>query len=835
MTPDTAPDWLYERLTSDSPVISGTFLKNILFVIFHAGTSQAERQAAVDSVRGRVVGGLRDFGDDGYYVVLVEDDHPDVPGQALLEASDALNGLPQVDLASPEFVFRNMDLYRRPGDGPGWESVDWALRTENASGGKWGLERIAAPLGWGCSTGEESVNVAVVDRGFHTVPDIRKNLQGGFGLGVFPDTVDHGNEVAAVLAATGDNDSTMTGAMWRAGLHLYEIGVDSTGTITRDTAGQPHTRLRELLNRIDQAASAGASVINLSQGVDTASFRNPGASAPWKDSIIVETVTAQFDRRIRRLDAAGFRPLFVIGAGNGDRNLQGIDAYWAGFPAVRDSFPDRVVVVAASEQNGAQDSLTSFSNRGPLVEVAAPGVGISTLDGAGSIGSRNGISVAAPFVTGVAGLLASFDPQLAAADLKQVILEGAASGGRSAGGIPLLNAYESLRAAAERSGAPLCAQQVWAEDGTLWARRNGSPVALAEAGDPAAQVEVLHGGKFVLHITQEGGQIVGRVVNWDAGSRTWESSGLPADWQELRGGTHASVFGRSHDRDTLSRVDDSVVNGTRWYESADSAEAPVWVQEDGAPQSTRGHIPVNDLPDPLQVTCLERDPDTGSCFLTVTETRAWLFRLGYPQFPSPAQTERQAYLTVGPMQVIRVDSMPWQECSFDATNQCRRVQFLQDHRDGLVYTMDLAAGNATPVPVPTDATIPDESVFWIGQGENGEEVALMRGRWRITHWESAERFHETGSPVESESFDFQLEECVIEYRKRADFSPLDSPIPVAEGCDFGSLNVPSTGAGVGTISPSVAPRRAGGRKSTSSGRSVALPLPILTASASSGR
>lgn len=367
---------------------------------------------------------------------------------------------------------------------------------------------------------------------------------------------------------------------------------------------------------------------------------------------------------------------------------------------------------------------------------------------------------------------------------------------------------------------------MWADGGTLWARRDGAAVALADAGEPAAQVEVLHGGKHILHITQDGGQIVGRVVGWDAVSRSWESAPLPDDWQQLRGGTHASVFGRSHDRDTLARVDDSVVNGTRWYETADSAQAPVWVQKDSAPCETQGQIVVKDLPDPLQVTCLERDPDSGSCLLTTTESRAWLMRLGYPQFPQSDPDERQAYLTVGPMQVVRLDSTAWGPCSFDASHECRRVQFLQDQTEALVYRMDLAAGNATPVPVPVDPTIPDETVFWIGQGEKGEDVALMRGRWRITRWADPARFHQTGSPFEPA--DAQLERCVIEYRKQADFSLIDSPISVSDGCDFGSLNVPSTGAGAGTISPSVVPG--------SPGESTDIPLPIYRPTAAgSGR
>lgn len=143
VTPDTVPNWLYERTMSDSPVISGTFLENILFVIFHGGTPQEDRQAAIDLIDGTVVGGIRHYGDEGYYLVLVEDDHPDVPGQALLEAMEALDGLPQVDLASPEWVFSPSSMwhFRRPNDGQGWGTGERALLNRSC----WATCGAAAP------------------------------------------------------------------------------------------------------------------------------------------------------------------------------------------------------------------------------------------------------------------------------------------------------------------------------------------------------------------------------------------------------------------------------------------------------------------------------------------------------------------------------------------------------------------------------------------------------------------------------------------------------------------------------------------------------------------
>ena len=65
------------------------------------------------------MGGRPVFGNDGYYYVLIEDDHPGVPGQALVEAMQVLNALPQVDFAGPELIFESLEGYRRPYDGQG--------------------------------------------------------------------------------------------------------------------------------------------------------------------------------------------------------------------------------------------------------------------------------------------------------------------------------------------------------------------------------------------------------------------------------------------------------------------------------------------------------------------------------------------------------------------------------------------------------------------------------------------------------------------------------------------------------------------------------------------
>jgi hypothetical protein len=59
----------------------------------------------------------------------------------------------------------DMQSYRRPTDGAGWEAKDWKIdpSAPDASRANWALEYVRAPMAWGCATGIAATTVAVVD------------------------------------------------------------------------------------------------------------------------------------------------------------------------------------------------------------------------------------------------------------------------------------------------------------------------------------------------------------------------------------------------------------------------------------------------------------------------------------------------------------------------------------------------------------------------------------------------------------------------------------------------------------------------------------------------
>jgi hypothetical protein len=104
VAPNHTPPGFYgpENIRHGSACLAGAMLRGIVVVVFEEGATQAERQAAVDLVKGEVVGGINPgVGREGYYYIRVEDD-PD--GQILCDATDLLDDLPQVALAVESIV-----------------------------------------------------------------------------------------------------------------------------------------------------------------------------------------------------------------------------------------------------------------------------------------------------------------------------------------------------------------------------------------------------------------------------------------------------------------------------------------------------------------------------------------------------------------------------------------------------------------------------------------------------------------------------------------------------------------------------------------------------------
>lgn len=305
----------------------------------------------------------------------------------------------------------------------------WGLRNSNAPGGKIGAD-ISATRAWTVTTGggTQGPIIAVLDSGIdayhedlkanmwknpHEEADGQDNNKDGFvddihglnavdGSGNVIDEVGHGTHVAGIIGATGNNGLGVTGVNWETQLMAIKIADGDRVSLVAAISGTLY------------AAEHGVRIANHSWG---GSARNP----------ILEDVMKSAPM------------LHICAAGNSQRDSDQQPFYPAGFDA------PNILSVGASAQD---DSPLFFSNWGQnSVDLHAPGARIFSTLPVHGYDELSGTSMAAPHVSGVAGLIASKYPQATNEDIKNRLIYStdpieemrrlSVSGGR-------LNAFKAL-------------------------------------------------------------------------------------------------------------------------------------------------------------------------------------------------------------------------------------------------------------------------------------------------------------------------------------------------------------------------------------------------------
>jgi subtilisin len=278
----------------------------------------------------------------------------------------------------------------------------------------WGIDRVEADAVWPTTQGE-GVSLAILDTGGdNDHPDL--SYAGGVSFAGWlrdgrtapkwwNDVNGHGTWTSGIAAAL-DNDTGVIGAAPGVSLHAVKVLGNSGSGYDSDIA-----------QGIDWAISNGIDVISMSLG-------GPGSS-----TTLAEACQSAWDAGILLVAAAG-------NEGDGDPGTQE-PSYPADLPTV--------MSVGATTQ---ADGLASFSNTGPNLELAAPGVSIYSTYKGGGYSAFSGTSGSCPHVAGVAALAISADPSLTNADVRSLLQDTAEDLG-PAGWDPgfghgLVNAAEAL-------------------------------------------------------------------------------------------------------------------------------------------------------------------------------------------------------------------------------------------------------------------------------------------------------------------------------------------------------------------------------------------------------
>jgi membrane-anchored mycosin MYCP len=245
----------------------------------------------------------------------------------------------------------------------------------------WPQQRLDFQQVWSITRGA-GIKVAVIDTGLdRTQPQLAKinvapgrNVLGGaFSPTDTKDCDGHGSGVAGIIAAPQVAGSPF-------------LGVAPESTIIaikqNNTTGDQIGTAKGIADGIDYAREHGARIVNISS---TLGVR-----------------TAVIEQAIGR--AARANVIIVAAAGNDGGTVNGT-AYPAAYSA---SYPN-VIAVAAVDRN---DQAASTSERGPWINVAAPGVAITFPAPQSGYVQKDGTSFAVPYVSGTVALLLAAQPQL---------------------------------------------------------------------------------------------------------------------------------------------------------------------------------------------------------------------------------------------------------------------------------------------------------------------------------------------------------------------------------------------------------------------------------------
>ncbi len=289
-----------------------------------------------------------------------------------------------------------------------------AMPNDPQFGAQWGLTRIHCPQAWDRTTGNNAIVVAVIDTGVDLDhPELAPLIVPGrdlVNLGSSPtapagfhfegdfntpdndpmDEVGHGTHVAGTIACLSNNAAGVAGVTWQCRIMpvrvLARIVNNANPSDVRGTGSSA-----DIAAGIRWATDHGARVINMSLG-------GPSDTTVERDAVAYAVAHG-----------------VVVVAAMGNAFQQGNPT---SFPA---AYPG-VVAVGAIDQ---ADHRAAFSQTGPHIDIAAPGVGIRSTVWNNSFATMQGTSMASPHVAGVAALILSIKPSLTSAQCADILRQTA--------------------------------------------------------------------------------------------------------------------------------------------------------------------------------------------------------------------------------------------------------------------------------------------------------------------------------------------------------------------------------------------------------------------------
>lgn len=426
------------------------YVDDIVLILFNDDVSDERKDEIVQEINGKIVGRTDFF----YQVQVTSSSYT-----ALLNICNQLLQYSEVFYASPDLADQlDTNSMYVPND-PWTEDATQGWSENSPDGHNWGVEAIQATSAWNYNERFNHINVAVVDNGFDLDHQdlkgvfkpssiLAKNQNDYRDIDEKGNTYNnsHGTHVSGIIGAKANNKKGITGLLWDTTIYY--------------TDWQPYSKEQSwntqssILYSLGASVISGAKVINYSLGksfkIDNTSFQNAydgdltklNASQEWKNGQ-ARLASATMSQLLEQ----HYDFVVVQSAGNGakvevepgeDMENVAIDAtnngFWASVTednvyapndTLKKEILNRIIVVGAVQRNADGNyQQCVFSNGGERVDICAPGFDIysTTVDSHYEAG-WSGTSMAAPYVTGVCGMVWSVNPEFTGAEVKAIVCD----------------------------------------------------------------------------------------------------------------------------------------------------------------------------------------------------------------------------------------------------------------------------------------------------------------------------------------------------------------------------------------------------------------------------
>lgn len=483
------------------------YVNNIVLIFFADGVTSERVEQIVQENNGTIAGRVDFF----YQMQIKESTYDEIE-----KICDELMKYDEVVFASPDLAKQYTES-AIPND-PWQRGNDW--NESNPSGVNWGVEAIEAVSAWDYDYRFSHMNIGVVDSGFdlnhedlgqnlrpstdwmESVNDYRQINENGI-----TENDSHGTFVAGIIGAVDNNEKGTTGVLWDTNIYY--------------TDWKPYAKeqswdsVARIVSSLLYSVEAGAKVVNYSIG-DKAEISYERFVNEFKGSLdlaqhyyseeVINCEAGIFSLLMESLLERDFDFLVVQAAGNGrtietEPNKKTVVAVDTGlnngmFSFINESnvlastnemkkeILDRIIVVGAAKRNAdGSYQQCEFSNGGNRVDLCAPGENIYGLAVNDKyVDGWNGTSLAAPYVTGVCGLVWSVNPNFTGAEVKDIVCnntsitvsDNPSENHPLVDSYPMVNAKLSVKEAIRRSDAIF-----YGVTGTIMAEDTKEPIANA--------------------------------------------------------------------------------------------------------------------------------------------------------------------------------------------------------------------------------------------------------------------------------------------------------------------------------------------------------------------